>query len=938
MIFNEEFNQEFKDENAQQELWNTFFSILNSSRKLPQIEPISRNSPIPLSYAQQRFWFLEQLSTSHTAVNNISVAFQISGSLDVEAIAYGLTEIQKRHEILRTSFHPIDGQIYQFISQNLNIPLLFIDFTQLPKTEQEEKIADLLKSEVQQIFKLTEEPLYRLKIFQISQQEYILVLTMHHVISDGWSFDVFFNELSLLHQMYLDKSVGPLSALPIQYPDFTNWQQQLLHSTAYKLQLAYWKKKLGGDIPMLNLPTDRPRPPIQHYQGKQYLFQLPQKLSELLKLLSQQSGVTLYMTLLSVFKILLYRYTNQSDILIGSPISGRNRPEIKGLIGPFFNILAMRTTLDGNQRFKEVLNRVKQVTLEAYAHQDLPYEVLLQELQPERSLSKSPLFQVMFALQKSPTNALSFPNATITRLEIHNGGARFDLVLEMEETLHGISGCFEYDLDLFDTSTIVRMAGHFQTLLEGIVTNPEQRISDLPLLTATEQHQLLVEWNNTQADYPHDVCIHQLFESQVERTPNAIAILFENEQLTYQQLNHRANQLSHYLQKLGVKPEVLVGICLERSPETIVGFLAILKAGGAYVPLDPTYPQERLAFMLDDAQVGVLITQTYLIERLPPHKAHVICLDRDWEAISPEDKLNPSNSTNANNLAYAIYTSGSTGQPKGVAVTHRSVNRLVCNTNYIEIQSRDRIAQVSNTAFDAATFEIWGALLHGATLVQIPQNLILAPQNFAAQLREQKISILFLTTALFNQLARTVPEAFAELRYLLFGGEAVDTKWVKEVLNRHPPQHLLHVYGPTENTTFTSWYLVQEVPEKATTLPIGKPIHNTEIYLLDRNLQPVPIGISGELYIAGDGLARGYLNRPELTHQKFLPNPFNHNYKKSNYLYRTGDLARYLIDGNIEFLGRCDRQVKIRGFRIEIGEIESALAQHPEVEQAVAIA
>lgn len=506
----------------------------------------------------------------------------------------------------------------------------------------------------------------------------------------------------------------------------------------------------------------------------------------------------------------------------------------------------------------------------------------------------------------------------------------------------GLEYCCSYNLEIFDNSSIEKMLRQFDTFLQKIIshlkeiaTNPKQPISELPLLTEQELSQLLVEWNNTEIEYPQDKCIHQLFEEQVEHTPDAVAVVFEGEQLTYRELNAKANQLAHCLQTLGVKPEVLVGICVERSLEMIVGILGILKAGGAYIPIDPAYPSERIEYMFDDSHLAVLLTQEKLIASLPKHQAQVICLDSDWEKISTESVFSPLNNVTPENLAYVIYTSGSTGKPKGVTVLHRAVNRLVINTNYIQFQPSDVVAFASNFSFDAATFEIWGALLNGAKLAIITKDVALSPDEFAAQIHSQGITVLFLTTALFNLLAREVPSAFRSVRHLLFGGEAVEPKWVKEVLKKGSPQRLLHVYGPTENTTFTSWYLVEDVSEEATTIPIGRPIANTEVYLLDTQLQPVPIGVYGEVYIGGDGLARGYLNRPDLTEEKFIPSPFNN--KAGSRLYKTGDLARYLPDGNIEFLGRIDNQVKIRGFRIELGEVEAAISQHPAIRETVVI-
>ena len=818
----------------------------------------------------------------------------------------------------------------------------------------------LVSVEAMRPFDLSHDPLLRVTLLQLGVLEHVLVLTMHHIVSDGWSMAVLIQELAALYEAFLRGKPSPLAELPIQYADFAHWQRQWLQGEVLAHQLSYWQQQLAGAKPVLELPTDRPRPAVQTFRGASTTLALPAPLSQELKSLSQRSGVTLFMSLLAAFQTLLYRYSEQEDILVGTPIANRNSVEIEGLIGFFANTLVLATDMKGNPSFRELLARVREVALQAYAHQDLPFEKLVEELQPSRNLSHSPLFQVMFQLLNDPVSTLKLAGLTVNSLKVDSGTAKFDLSLSMVDTEQGLIGSLEYNTDLFDAGTINRMLGHFQTLLEGIVANPEQQLSDLPLLTAAQRHQLLVEWNDTQADYPLDVCIHQLFAAQVERSPDAVAVVFEDEQLTYRELNCRANQLAHHLQKLGVGPEVLVGICVERSVKMVVGLLGILKAGGAYVPLDPTYPQERLSFMLEDAQVTVLLTQQCLLEELPKHCVQVVCLDTSWRfelvsdrdgvasgkaipnqkalptAISQESEQNPDNRVSARNLAYVIYTSGSTGKPKGVAVSHQAVNRLVCNTNYVNLEPKDVVAQVSNCSFDAATFEIWGALLHGARLVGIARDVALSPNDFAAQLLSHGISVLFLTTALFNQLVKEVPSAFNSVQHLLFGGEAVDPRWIKQVLKNEPPQRLLHVYGPTESTTFASWHLVPDVPFGSTTIPIGRPVSNTQIYLLDAQFVPVPIGVPGELYIAGAGLARGYLNRPDLTAERFIPNPFSN--EPGSRLYKTGDNARYLPDGNIEFLGRIDQQVKIRGFRIELGEVEAVLVQHRSVRTAVVIA
>jgi amino acid adenylation domain-containing protein len=642
------------------------------------------------------------------------------------------------------------------------------------------------------------------------------------------------------------------------------------------------------------------------------------------------------MTLLAAFQTLLYRYSGQEDIIVGTPIANRNRVETEGLIGFFVNTLALRSDLSGNPAFAELLGRVKEAALGAFAHQDLPFEMLVEALQPERDTSHSPVFQVMFALQNAPAEMGSLKDVTVTPLNDQGTVAKFDLTLHIEEKSDAISGSFEYNTDLFDAATISRMSEHLQTLLQGIVADPGNRVSDLPVLTGSERRRLLQEWNDTVRDYPKDKCIHELFEDQAEKTPDAVAAVFDDGQLTYRELNRRSNQLARYLRKLGVGPEVLVGICAERSVEMVAGLLGILKAGGAYVPLDPAYPRERLSFMLEDTRCPVILAQQRLVAGLPDHEATLVRLDADWEKISRENEENPASEVKDGHIAYVMYTSGSTGRPKGICVPHRAIKRLVCNTDYVSLEPSDRVAQAANASFDAATFEIWGALVNGATLVGIAKETALSPQEFAAHIRERRISTLFLTTALFNQMAREAPGAFRSVRHLLFGGEAVDAGWVRDVIQNSPPKRLLHVYGPTESTTFTSWHLVTDAAQESATVPIGRPIAATQTYVLDRTLEPVPIGVPGELHIGGDGLARAYLNRPELTAEKFIPDPFSH--EPGSRLYKTGDLVRYQPDGALEFLGRIDHQVKIRGFRIELGEIETTLADHPAVKEAAVIA
>ncbi|GAA6614882.1 hypothetical protein NUACC26_006690 [Scytonema sp. NUACC26] len=782
---------------------------------------------------------------------------------------------------------------------------------------------------------------------QLADFDYRLFLTFHHIIIDGVSLiSVFLKELATLYEAFSTgrlslrhATLTPLAPLPIQYADFAVWQRQWLTQEILARQLDYWKQQLA-DLPVLQLPLDHPRPKKGTFRGTKQCLVLSFDLIQALKTLSQQEGVTLYMTLLAAFKTLLYRYTGQDDIVVGTFSANRNRPELEGLIGYFLNTLVLRTDMSGNPSFRELLRRVRQVTLGAYAHEDLPFEKLVQTLQPERNLSQNPLFQVAFAPQP-PMPSLN-SDWTINQLDIQTDTAKFDLTLDVEERPEGIIVRLEYNTDLFDANTISRMIRHFQTLLEGIVANPRSRVSELPLLTEQERHQLLFEWNNTTKEYPQDKCIHQLFEEQVELSPDTVAVVFEGTQLTYRELNARANQLAHYLKTLGVGSEVLVGICVERSLEIIVGLLGILKAGGAYVPLDPAYPSERLAFMLEDSAVPVLLTQQRLVNRLPQREAQIVCLDTQWKAIALLSEENIACGVNAKNLAYVIYTSGSTGKPKGVTIQHRSlVNYIHAVSIEYEIEKCDRILQFSSISFDVSAEEIYTSLTEGATLVLRTDSMLDAIGVFLQKCRDWEITVLALPTAYWHELtARFHQETFAlppSLRLVIIGGEKALPERLKtwhEFVGQRV--RLVNNYGPTESTVGATIYNCSAANPASTQVPIGRPIWNVQTYILDRYQQPVPIGVSGELHIGGAGLARGYLNRPNLTQEKFIPNSLGN--ELGERLYKTGDKVRYLSNGNIEYICRLDNQVKIRGFRIELGEIEAVLSQHPGVRETVVIA
>ena len=889
------------------------------------------SEPCDPSFAQSRLWLVEQIS-SVRGNYHLSQVYRIRGAVNADAVRAALDAVVARHEALRTRLVMREGVLQQQVEPHRPFELQRIDLRDQPERARESALSAFLHDITQGAFDLSADCMLRAGIAWLGDQECVLAITLHHIAADGWSLGVLDRELEVLYAAFGRGVARNLPPLPIQYADYAVWQRGRLSGTMLEEQLGYWREQLSGVTP-LEFPADRPRPAQSSYRGEVERFRLPTQLVAPLKALARRNDATLYMTLLAAFQVLLMRYTGQEDIAIGSPVAGRDRPELDGLIGFFVNTLVMRGDLSGNPSFAELLARTRTYTLDAYAHQEVPFEKLVEALSPERDLSRNPLFQVMFALQNTPETELQLHGLRIERVSLRTGTAKFDLLLSLAETNGQIDGVVEFSTDLFDAATIARMAGHFATLLAGIVAHPETPIGELPLLTAAERDQLLVQWNDMATDYPRDRCTHQLFEEQAARAPDNVAVQCEQRALTYAEINRQANRLAHYLRTLGIGPESLVGLCVERSTTMVVGMLAILKAGGAYVPLAPDYPRDRLRFMLEDSHVTVVLTQSGLEDKLPAGPARMLSLDtesNDWKGC-PD--TNPAPLARAEDLAYVMYTSGSTGTPKGVMVPHRAINRLVCNTNYIQLDATDGVAQVSNASFDAATFEIWGALLNGSRLTVIPRQVALDPVQLVDTLRRGGVSTVFLTTALFNAVVRTRPNAFVGLKQVLFGGEAVAPRWVRACLNAGAPQRLLHVYGPTETTTFATWCPVEALAPDASTLPIGRPIANTVAYVLDRDRQPVPVGVAGELYIGGDGLARGYWNRPDLTAERFVPDPFSAQHGAR--LYRTGDRVRYLPDGNLEFLGRLDNQVKLRGFRIELGEIEAVLVKQPQVREAI---
>jgi aspartate racemase len=905
-----------------------------SGRTLPPVQSLSRDEVLPLSFTQQRLWFLHQLE-KESAAYHLYTAFRLTGRLKVGILEKSLTEIIRRHEVLHTTFSMKDGNAIQIIAPVQPMTLQKVNLSSL--AEQSAKVQQIFTNEFHHPFDLSKGPLLRGTLLQLGEKEHVLLLTMHHIISDGWSRGIFYRELSALYDAFGNGQPSPLSKLPIQYIDFAAWQRTFLQGKMLDEQLSYWKQQIDG-FTTLDLPTDKVRPPQQTFRGSRHFLSFPKSLSQAIKALSQQEGVSLFISLLTAFTILLYRYTGQDDLVIGTATANRTVPEIEDLIGCFINTLALRTKIENNPNFRELLARVKQTTLDAYEHQHLPFEKLVEELQLSRDMSRSPIFQVMLVLQNAPTRrALQLTGLTLTPLMLDPGIAQFDLNCHIWEEGEELRGFFEYNTDLFEASTIERMQGHFQILLEGIVANPSQQISILPLLTKTEQRQLLVEWNHTQTEYPQDQCIHQLFEAQVEKTPDAVALVFEDQQLTYKQLNNKANQLAHYLKTLGVEPEVLVGLCVERSVEMIVGLLGILKVGGAYVPLDPDFPQKRLQFMLEDSSVPVLLSQSHLLSVLPVSTAFVIYLDSEWEHIAAGSEDNLVIQSGAENLAYVIYTSGSTGQPKGVLIEHKSmVNYLIQIIKHFDIGCH--FAMVSTIAADLGNTVLFGAFCTGGCLHVLSQENVTQSKNMADYLSRYSIDYLKIVPShLIALQTSSNSEDIMPHKLLILGGEASHLDWVKTLVTYSSQCAILNHYGPTEATIGVLTYPVEKdsLPYNCAVLPIGRPIANIQTYILDHHRKLVPIGLPGELHIGGAGLARGYLNRSDLTAEKFIKNPFSND--PDDRLYKTGDLVRYLQDGNIEFIGRIDNQVKLRGFRIELGEIEAVLVQHPEVREAVVI-
>ncbi len=912
--------------------------------QVPPIVPIIRDGDLPLSFAQQRIWFIDQLEPGNSAYN-FPAAVHLKGPLNLVALKQSLNEIIKRHEVLRTTFRIVEGRPVQVVAPRLMLDLPIVDLEWLPEAERKNEIQRLATIEAQRPFDLNQGPLVRATVLRLCENEHVGLLTMHHIVADGWSSGILIREMAILYECRCSGKPSPLPELPIQYADFAQWQRQWLKDEVLETQLIYWKKQLLGAPPLLELLTDHPRPAAQSFRGAQESLLLPKKLGDDMKALSRQQGVTYFMTLLAVFQILLQSYTNQDDFVIGTPIANRNRLEIEGLIGFFVNTLVLRADLSGDPNFRELLVRVREVCLGAYAHQDLPFERLVEELHLTRDPRSNPLFQAMFVLQNVSIETVNLPGMSLTPLETDVQTTHFDLTLHIADTEQGLATTLAYNTDLFEAVTIGRMLGHFRNLLEAVTDNPETRLSALVLLSTSEQKQLLVEWNNTEVGHTDNLCVQQLFEIQVDRTPEAVAVISANERITYSELNRRCNQLANHLRTLGLGPEVAVGICLNHSIGMVIALLGTLKAGGVYLPMDSAHPKERLAFMLEDAEVRVVLTQSALLAELPEHNAKVVCLDSDWESVSRSSTKNSICRTSPENLAYTIYTSGSTGRPKGVLVSHAAaVEHCISIQEHYELNADDKVLQFGSASFDLSLEQILPTLIVGATLVMLNSEAWQVAE-FHKKVSEHGINVLNISTGYWQELAREWADRVElapniEPRVFIVGGDAMLPEFL-DLWQRTPMKsvRLINAYGPTETTITATAFDVGAGPHEPASrqrIPVGRPLANRKTYILNRFGNVVPVGVAGELYIGGACLARGYLNRADLTAANFTPDSFSD--RAGARLYKTGDVARYLADGNIEFLGRTDNQVKIRGFRIEPEEIEAVLRRHQKVRETIVLA
>ena len=882
-----------------------------------------------------RLWFLYEFE-SDKALYNIPIALRLKGRLEVDALRQSISEIVRRHEVLRTSVVAVDGNPVQLIHEAGALELPVLDLRELERDKREEELARLLEEQTGKAFDLGRSPLLRAMLIKMGEEEHVLSLTMHHIASDGWSLGVLAREMGVLYEAYSQRQGSPLQDLPIQYADYAAWQREWLEGEVEHNQLGYWRKQLAGIPGALELPIAKTRPAVPDYQAAVYRFQLSQELVLGLRRVGRKEGATQFMTLLAALQVLLGRYSGETDITVGTPIAARTREETEGMIGFFVNTLVMRTELSGNPSFASLLKRVRETALGAYANQDIPFEKLVEELQPPRDPGRPPLFQVMLVLLNDMKTNWSLPGLSVQDEEVELGREKSDLTVEFRERGEELQGKISYRKDLFDAGMIQRMAGHLQVLLQGMVAHGEMGIEEQELLTGWERNQLLCDWNDTAVEFPPDWCMHELFEEQAEKMPEAVAVAHEDSVLTYGELNRRANRLAHYLRSLGVVPDARVGICVERSLEMIVGLLGVLKAGGAYVPLDPAYPAERLRYMVEDSGPVALLTQGPLRGLVTEISAAAPVVDlSETELWQEQLEINPERASvgmTPQNLAYVIYTSGSTGLPKGVAIPHSAlVNFLRSMQQKPGMTPRDVLLSVTTISFDIAALELYLPLITGAQVRILSRE---AGMDGARLLKElgDGVTMMQATPVSWQMLLEAGWTGTDGLKALC-GGEALSHELAKKLIARS--SYTWNMYGPTETTV---WSLVQDLKQIGERITIGRPIANTKAYILDQRRKLVPVGVVGEICIGGAGVARGYLNRPQLTEERFVHDPFVGAGAGESRMYKTGDLGRWLPDGTMECLGRNDFQVKIRGFRIELGEIEQRMAEHPGIREAAVVA
>lgn len=898
-------------------------------------QPRRKDQKITLSFGQERLWFLYQMEPANPFYN-LNTAARLTGALDIDTLQRSINEIIRRHEILRTRYEIADGQPFGVVASDLKLAIEVTDLRGLPEADCESESSKISAGYFQRPFDLGQGPLIRASVLKLGERNHLLLLSIHHIVFDGWSIGILFRELATLYESYSVRKPSLLSDLHLQYSDFAHWQRERLRGETLSSHLAFWRDHLAGASTVLELPPDHLRPTVQSFRGARQQFRVSGNAAHSIKSLAQQERATLFATLLAAFDVLLYRYSNQDDITVGTPVANRNRVEIENLIGFFVNTVAIRVDLSGNPTFRQLLGRVRETVWDVQTHQEIPLEKVVEEVQPKRELNRAPLFQVMLVLQNAPLPQLKLADVTLVPMEIDNGTAKFDLTLYMRETGQELSACLAYNTDLFESTSIARMIGCFQMLLESIAANPDQDISTLALLTATERRQLLTEYNQTCEEYPRERLIHQLFEAEAEANPDVLALAYEDENLTYGELNRRANRLAHFLKPMGVGPEAPAGICMEPSIETIIGILGIIKAGGSYVPIDPSFPKERAEFILDDVRARVLLIRQTPLDKFSGCKAAVIDLDSDWRTIEHCSEANPCGYVDPGNVVYIVFTSGSTGTPKGVAIEHRQlINYIYAIRQRLQLPIPASYATVSSIAADLGNTCVFPSVCFGGSLHIISSDRASDPNALAEYFQQHEIDCLKIVPSHLSALltssrsGQVIPR-----KRLILGGESSTWSLVERVRTFAPDCLIFNHYGPTESTVGVLTCKAEDrLRVESATVPIGKPIGNMAAYVLDRYLEPTPVGMPGEVYVGGPGLARGYFNRPELAAERFIPNPFSR--QPGDRLYRTGDLARFGPSGNIEFLGRVDDQVKIHGFRIELGDIKSALDEHPSVRESL---